>query len=58
MINGLHMATNRELEDPLSVAIRGDNANPRPVASPANRSWSAWSARPTSRPRNMPWPGR
>src|SRR5271157_3323241 len=26
MINGLHMATIRELEDPLSVAIRGDDA--------------------------------
>ena len=26
MINGLHMATIRELEDPLSVAIRGDAA--------------------------------
>ena len=26
MINGLHLATIRELEDPLSVAIRGDDA--------------------------------
>ncbi len=59
MINGLHMATIRELEDPLSVAIRGDDAQAkRWCASPANRLSNAWSARPTSRPPNMPWPGR
>ena len=57
MINGLHLATIRELEDPLSVAIGGGDAQSQArCASPANRSWSAWSARPTSRPRNMPWP--
>ncbi len=35
MINGLHMATIRELEDPLSLAIRGNDAQSRaPVREP------------------------